>query len=199
MKRTWQLGMVALVLAVSLAVVASWWQHRQGTGDDGLPEGGNIALDSTVGAFSLGQLEENQLAVVFFGYTWCPDACPMSLGVVRQVRQQLSAAQRERLVPLMISVDPERDTLERLEEYLGFFGEDFIGATGSTAQLEDIARRYGVIWRKVATPDSSADYTIDHSVSLYLVDRDGKIVRRVLHSPTPGPLRAAVMEAFAER
>src|SRR5699024_10978664 len=123
----------------------------------------------------------------------------MSLGVVRQVRQQLSEAQRRRLVPLMISVDPERDTLERLEEYLGFFGEDFIGATGSTAQLEEIASRYGVIWRKVDTPDSSADYTIDHSVSLYLVNRDGKIVRRVLHSPTPGPLRAAVMEAFAER
>jgi protein SCO1/2 len=197
MRRTWQLGVVALILAASLALVAAWWQERQQDAD-GLPEGGDIALDSTIGAFSLSQLEDDQLAVVFFGYTWCPDACPMSLGVVRQVRQQLNEEQRQRLVPLMVSVDPERDTLERLEEYLGFFGEDFIGATGSTAQLEDIAERYGVIWRKVDTPDSSADYTIDHSVSLYLVNRDGKILRRVLHSPTPGPLRAALMEEFAE-
>lgn len=197
MKRTWQLGAVALILVAGLAAAVSWWYDRQQDAD-GLPQGGDIRLDSTIGAFSLDQLEDDQIAVVFFGYTWCPDACPMSLGVVRQVRKQLSEEQRQRIVPLMVSVDPERDTLERLEEYLGFFGEGFIGATGSTAELDDIAKRYGVIWRKVETPDSAADYTIDHSVSLYLVNRDGKVLQRVLHSPTPEPLLSALNEALGQ-
>lgn len=197
MRRTWQIGAAALILAAGLAAVIGGWYDRQQV-PDGLPEGGDIELDSTIGAFSLARLEEDQLAVVFFGYTWCPDACPMSLGVVRQVRQQLSDAQRRRVVPLMVSVDPERDSLERLEEYLGFFGEDFIGATGSPAELEELAERYAVIWRKVDTPDSAADYTIDHSVSLYLVNREGEILQRVLHSPTAGPLRAALMKELAE-
>lgn len=197
MKRTWQLGAVALILVAGLAAAVSWWYDRQQDAD-GLPQGGDIRLDSTIGAFSLDQLEDDQIAVVFFGYTWCPDACPMSLGVVRQVRKQLSEEQRQRIVPLMVSVDPERDTLERLEEYLGFFGEGFIGATGSTAELDDIAKRYGVIWRKVETPGSAADYTIDHSVSLYLVNRDGKVLQRVLHSPTPEPLLSALNEALGQ-
>ncbi|ATJ81092.1 SCO family protein [Halomonas beimenensis] len=187
-------GRIGLALgAALLAATAVWlgYQHWTG-GRDGLPEGGPIELPSTQGEFSLRQLDEDQLAVVFFGYTWCPDVCPMSLAVVRQARGALPEAQRERVVPLMVSVDPERDTLARLEEYLAYFGEAFIGATGSQAQLEDIAERYGVVWRKVETPDSALDYTVDHTASLYLVDAAGEIRRRVLHSPTPGPLQAAL-------
>ncbi|MGO2133044.1 MAG: SCO family protein [Halomonas sp.] len=193
MKRIWLWAGLAVVTVAIVVVLAGWWSDRQRS-VDGPPEGGDIALGSTVGDFSLSQLDEDQLAVVFFGYTWCPDACPISLGVLRQARQQLSEAQRERVVPLMVSVDPERDTLERLKEYLAFFGDGFIGATGSEAELKDIARRYQVVWRKVETPDSAADYTIDHSVSLYVVNRDGEILRRVLHSPRPEPLLSALKE-----
>lgn len=168
MKRTWLLAALAVVAVAGLVALAGWWGGSQRS-QDGPPEGGDIALGSTVGDFSLSQLDDDQLAVVFFGYTWCPDACPTSLGVVSQVRQQLGEEQRQRVVPLMVSVDPERDTLERLEEYLAFFGDGFVGATGSEAELKDIARRYQVVWRKVEAPDSAADYTIDHSVSLYVV------------------------------
>ncbi|MBB3230513.1 SCO family protein [Halomonas stenophila] len=197
MTRRWRSVMgagVALLLAVG-----GLWAYQQWVGrDEGLPAGGPIELPSTRGDFSLSQLEDDQLAVVFFGYTWCPDVCPMSLAVVRQVRQRMSPERRDRVVPLMVSVDPERDTLARLEEYLAYFGEDFIGATGSRAQLEEIAERYGVVWRKVETPESAMGYTVDHSASLYLVDRDGEIHRRVLHSPTPGPLQAALAAELGE-
>ena len=151
---------------------------------------------STQGDFSLTQLEEDQLAVLFFGYTYCPDVCPMSLAVVRQALAELEPAQRQRVVPLMVSVDPERDSLERLEEYLAFFGERFIGATGSQAQLKELAERYGVVWRKVEAPDSAMGYTIDHSSSLYLVDREGQIQRRVLYSPSHQGLLAALHETL---
>lgn len=169
------------------------WYLQQGAGSDNdSPPGGEVALPSTQGDFSLSQLGEDQLAVLFFGYTYCPDVCPMTLSVVRQALTGLDEAQRERVVPVMVSVDPERDTLERLEEYTAYFGDGIIGATGSKQQLEDIAERYGVLWRKVETPDSAMAYTIDHSSSLYLVDNEGEIRQRVLYSPVPNALRSAL-------
>ncbi len=195
MTRRWRyLAAGAIALSVLFGLLAhQWWS---GKGSEAELEGGPISLPSTRGEFALSQLDEDQLAVVFFGYTWCPDVCPMSLAVVRQVRQQLSDPRREQVVPVMISVDPERDTLSRLEEYLASFGEDFIGATGSIEQVEEIAERYGVVWRKVEAPESAMDYTVDHTASLYLVDRHGEIRRRVLHSPTPGPLKAALNDVL---
>lgn len=194
-RRSIWLGLGALLVVV--AVGLGLYQQLKGQAN-GEPQGGPIELPSTEGEFSLSQLDDDQLAVVFFGYTWCPDVCPMSLAVVRQVMERLDPEQRRRVVPLMVSVDPERDTLARLEEYLAFFGDAFIGATGSQEVLEELTQRYGVIWRKVETPDSAMDYTIDHSASLFLVDREGEIRRRVLHSPTSGPLQAALEQALAE-
>lgn len=184
-----------VLLVATLAVGAyAWYQQQTGQGDE--PVGGPLELPSTQGDFSLDQLEADQLAVIFFGYTQCPDVCPMNMAVMRQVMQSLDESQRRRIVPVMISVDPERDSLERLAEYVGNFGESFIGATGSLEQLEDIADRYGVVWRRVETPDSAMGYTVDHTASLFLVDRDGEIQRRVLYSPTSGALQAAVEEAL---
>lgn len=188
------LGAILVVMAVGIG----FYQQQLRDQSSGEPQGGPIDLPSTEGEFSLSQLDDDQLAVVFFGYTWCPDVCPMSLAVVRQVMGRLDPEQRRRVVPLMVSVDPERDTLARLEEYLGFFGEEFIGATGSEEVLEEVTQRYGVVWRRVETPDSAMAYTIDHSASLFLVDRNGEIRRRVLHSPTSGPLQAALVQALKE-
>ncbi|WP_290793621.1 SCO family protein [Halomonas sp.] len=197
MKRQGLWAGIALIVLM-LGVGGYGWLQQQigaGSGGNGLT-GGPIELPSTRGDFSLAELEEDQLAVVFFGYTYCPDVCPMSLAVVRRALAELDAADRERVVPLMISVDPERDTLERLAEYTGFFGDAFIGATGSEAQLEELAERYGVIWRRVETPESAMAYTIDHSSSLYLVDREGTILRRVLYSPAPHGLLSALGETL---
>ncbi|WP_416138758.1 SCO family protein [Halomonas sp. HK25] len=193
MKRQGLLASIALIVLVLVLAVGGygWFQQQFATSGNGLT-GGPIELPSTRGDFSLAELEEDQLAVVFFGYTYCPDVCPMSLAVVRRALAELDAADRDRVVPLMISVDPERDTLERLAEYIGFFGDAFIGATGSEAELEELAERYGVIWRRVETPESAMAYTIDHSSSLYLVDREGTILRRVLYSPAPHALLSAL-------
>lgn len=186
----------ALFLA-ALALGAYAWYQQASRPSDG-PVGGPVELPSTQGDFSLAQLEEDQLAVLFFGYTQCPDVCPMSMAVMRQVLQALDAEQRRRVVPVMISVDPERDTVERLREYVAYFGDAFIGATGSPEQLEAIAERYGVVWRRVETPDSAMGYTVDHTSSLFVVDREGDIRRRVLYSPTPGPLQTVIKEELGD-
>lgn len=197
MKRQGLWAGIALIVLMLGVGGYGWFQQQYGASGGGNgPTGGPIELPSTRGDFSLAQLGEDQLAVVFFGYTYCPDVCPMSLAVVRRALAELEAADRERVVPLLISVDPERDSLERLAEYTDFFGDAFIGATGSEAQLAEIAERYGVIWRRVETPESAMAYTIDHSSSLYLVDREGTILRRVLYSPAPHGLLSALDETL---
>ncbi|MDR5899280.1 SCO family protein [Halomonas vilamensis] len=178
----------ALFLLLVFVGALGLYRYMVAPDQSGEPIGGPIELPSTQGDFSLTQLGEDQFAVVSFGYTYCPDVCPMNQAVKKQALAQLTPEQRERVVPLMISVDPERDSIERLREYTGFFGEQFIGATGSQAQLEELAERYGVIWRRVEAKDSAMEYTIDHSASLYVVNREGDIVQRVLYSPTADAL-----------
>lgn len=188
-QRLWlALGAVAL----ALALVAVWWVQQSRVVDDGMPRGGPIALPSTAGEFTLAGLDDDQVAVVFFGYTHCPDVCPMSLAVMRQALARLDETERERVVPVLISVDPARDDLARLEAYLAHFGPQFIGATGNQTQLEAIGERYGVFWRKVDAGDATLGYTVDHSASLFIVNAQGRILQRVLYSPTPHALSAAL-------
>nr|WP_289143265.1 SCO family protein [uncultured Halomonas sp.] len=182
-----------LALLGVLVVAATLGLYQLGVGQENdEPQGGPIAMPSTQGDFSLTQLGDNEIAIVSFGYTYCPDVCPMNQAVKRQALAQLSDAQRERVVPVMITVDPERDTLDRMSEYMQFFGSKFIGLVGSQAQLTDVAERYGVIWRRVEAPESAMAYTIDHSASLFLVNREGEILQRVLYSPTPHGLVSAL-------
>ncbi|MBR2512832.1 MAG: SCO family protein [Halomonas sp.] len=184
------LGLGLLVALVIISLIGLYQTTLNS--DSGEPAGGAIEMPSTHGDFSLAQLNEGDIAIVSFGYTYCPDVCPINQAVKRQALAQLDEKQRERVLPLLITVDPERDTLSRMEEYMQFFGDEFIGLVGSTAQLEDVAARYGVIWRRVEAPDSAMSYTIDHSASLFLVNREGEILQRVLYSPTPHGLISAL-------
>nr|WP_289099036.1 SCO family protein [uncultured Halomonas sp.] len=180
---------LGLALLGVLVVAATLGLYQLGVGQESdEPQGGPIAMPSTQGDFSLTQLGDNEIAIVSFGYTYCPDVCPMNQAVKRQALAQLSDAQ----VPVMITVDPERDTLDRMSEYMQFFGSEFIGLVGSQEQLTDVAERYGVIWRRVEAPESAMAYTIDHSASLFLVNREGEILQRVLYSPTPHGLVSAL-------
>ncbi|CAH1042811.1 SCO family protein [Halomonas sp. TD01] len=188
-KSLW-LGLALILVMLTVSAIGLYQFAFQPDSDD--VTGGPIEMPSTQGDFSLSQLDEDDIAIVSFGYTYCPDVCPMNQAVKRQALAQLSDAQRERVVPVMVTVDPERDTLPRMEEYMQFFGDAFIGLVGSQEQLEDVAARYGVIWRRVEAPDSAMAYTIDHSASLFLVNRNGKILQRVLYSPAPHGLVSAL-------
>ena len=146
---------LGLALLGVLVVAATLGLYQLGVGQESdEPQGGPIAMPSTQGDFSLTQLGDDEIAIISFGYTYCPDVCPMNQAVKRQALAQLNDAQRERVVPVMITVDPERDTLARMSEYMQFFGEEFIGLVGNQAQLTDVAERYGVIWRRVEAPES---------------------------------------------
>jgi len=115
-----------------------------------------------------------QLVLLFFGYTHCPDACPTTLAQFKQVRAQLGS-QADRVRFVFITVDPERDTPERLRQYLAAFDPAFIGLTGATADLEAVWKGYGVYREKRAVGGTAAGYLMDHTARIYAVDARGNL------------------------
>ncbi|HJY38524.1 MAG TPA: SCO family protein [Steroidobacteraceae bacterium] len=125
---------------------------------------------------------------VFFGFTSCPDVCPVTMSALAQTRKLLAdlpEPSRPRVV--MISVDPERDTPERLAAYVKGFDPAFVGATGTKPAIDELAQRMGVL---VATrPLDGDNYTVDHSTSVFLVGPDGAL--RALFSAPHEPDKIA--------
>jgi protein SCO1 len=110
---------------------------------------------------------------VFFGFTSCPDVCPLTMAALTETNKLLANVP-ERLRPqlVMISVDPERDTPERLAGYVRAFDPTFVGATGTKAAIDELAQRMGVLVAKRPIEDS---YTVDHTTSVFLIDPDGAL------------------------
>jgi protein SCO1/2 len=112
--------------------------------------------------------------LVFFGYTYCPDVCPSTLQVVSQALDKLGP-KAERIAPIFITVDPERDTPQQLALYLQSFHPRLVGLTGTRAEIDaalDAYRVRGV--RKRVDPKSTAGYTVDHPAQIYVMGPDGK-------------------------
>jgi protein SCO1/2 len=113
-------------------------------------------------------------SLVFFGFTSCPDACPLTMTALAQTNQLLAdlpAERRPRVV--MISVDPQRDTPERLAAYVKAFDPTFTGATGTKAAIDELAQRMGVM--AATRPIEGGSYTVDHTSSVFLIDPDGAL------------------------
>ncbi|MBM4191625.1 MAG: SCO family protein [Gammaproteobacteria bacterium] len=115
---------------------------------------------------------KDQITLVFFGFTRCPDVCPTTLMRLRQVRDSLGEDADEVQV-LLVSVDPERDTPDRLGAYVKSFDESFIGLRPEPATLEKVVEAFGAIAVKV--PTKGDDYTIDHSATIYVYDRQSRL------------------------
>jgi len=122
--------------------------------------------------FQLSDLD-NQVVVMFFGYTGCPDVCPVTLTEFLQIRSKLGDAAEE-VSFVFITVDPERDTTERMRKYLTNFDPEIIGLTGERGELEPVWADYGVYQAK-AKGGSEANYLVDHSSRVYVIDADGNL------------------------
>ncbi len=135
--------------------------------------GRNWRLPDTTGAERTAKDYTGKVAAVFFGFIQCPDVCPTTLAELAQVRQELGD-DADRLQVLFITVDPERDTPEIVEQYVTQFDPSFVGLRGDTEQLAAAARAFKVFYAKVPTQDGS-NYTMDHSAGLYLFGPDGDV------------------------
>ena len=186
----------ALVAAVLLA-----WIPPAGAGDPPGPPGppgGEFTLDSTRGPVDVGDLE-GKVVMLFFGYTSCPDVCPLSLAKISACLSSLGAEQAQDVGALFITLDPGRDTAERMHQYAGFFHPGIIGLTGSKGTIDELTARYGVTYERRQSPESALGYTISHSDTILLLDRDGVLVDRVGNDEGNESLRGKVLELLARR
>lgn len=112
-------------------------------------------------------------ALVYFGYTHCPDVCPETMARLMQVLEKLPAADAKQVRILFISVDPARDTPEALHAYVGAFDAEHIrGLTGTNAQVEALAKRYRIAYQ-MEKRDPKGNYEVTHSSAVYIFDRAG--------------------------
>ena len=138
--------------------------------------GGPFALTYHHGNSVTDQSYAGKYLLVFFGYTYCPDVCPTELLVLGQTLDLLGA-KAARLQALFISVDPERDTVEKLAEYVPNFHPDLVGLTGTLEQVKNAARAYRVFFRKSPATADEEDYLVDHTSLVYLMDPAGEFAR----------------------
>ncbi len=148
----------------------------QRTNSVGAYQASGIGGPFKLAASSGGELSSDDLKgtpfLVFFGYTHCPDVCPETVSDVTTWLDALGPEGKE-VKALFISIDPERDSVASLKDYLSSFSERIVGLTGTPDEIAQVAKEYRVYYAKHPTKDG--DYTMDHSAVIYLMDRDGKL------------------------
>jgi protein SCO1/2 len=175
--KTRKLALVVSVAAVFVGVLAAvlipnlrpWGHTYAGTLIDPPHSVEDFTLTDQHGqAFRLSD-ERNRLVLIYFGYTYCPDVCPMTLADMLRVKQILRS-KAEAITFLMITVDPERDSPKALGQRLTVFDPNFVGLTGDKATLQRVWNDFGVYVEREETQGRAAGYLMAHSASLYLVD-----------------------------
>jgi protein SCO1/2 len=132
----------------------------------------DFTLQSAQGPVSLSSFR-GQLVVLYFGYTSCPDLCPTTLAVLRQAVEALGD-QAQAVQVIFISVDWKKDTPEALSQYVAHFNPDFLGLTGSEAQIDSVTKDFGIFYL-LNVPGENGFYSVDHTASLQVLDRQGRL------------------------
>lgn len=121
-----------------------------------------------------------KIRLVYFGFLSCPDVCPTTFQTISQSLKNLSAKEQSEIEILYIDVDPERDTFVSIKKYLDYFREGIIPLTGSQDELKQVSILFNASFSKIPI-DSDMKYTIDHTTSVYVVDREGIYVDKIPH------------------
>jgi protein SCO1/2 len=193
MQPRYLIALIALLSGLLFWLLFVWQpasETERGSTINQPPQGGDFSLQGPQGSVGLEDFR-GKIVLLYFGYTWCPDICPTTLAVFSAVLNEMEEAERSKVQPIFISVDPARDTIKRLEEYSQYFHEKMIGVTGEPEVVEEVAALYGVAFRAVA-PDESGNYAVDHSADSYLIDQRGQLVKRLPHGISGESLLAEI-------
>ena len=168
-----------LLLVAAVAGGVLWYESNQVPGlgrvvTTGQADvGGPFQLTDQHGKRTGDQDFRGRYMLIYFGYSFCPDVCPTTLAVIAQALDKLGERSHQ-VVPIFITIDPERDTPKVLNDYMKAFGPSFVGLTGSATEIKDVEKRYRVYAVKKPLPGGS--YGMDHSSVIYLMGPDGKMV-----------------------
>lgn len=147
--------------------------------------GGRFMLQNHNGQIITDQDYRGKFMLITFGYTYCPDICPTNLVNMSEALAHLDS-NADKIAPLFVTVDPSRDTAERLRDYVSHFDERLIGLTGSQPLIDNIIKRYKVI-AEIHKPKNwqDEDYLVDHSASIYLMSPGGQFLVKFAHGMDP--------------
>lgn len=134
--------------------------------------------------------------VVYFGYSFCPDICPAALYNMTQAFNEMTPQELKQLVPLFITIDPERDTVANLKTYMQNFHPSLVALTGSQEQLNKVIKSYHVYAKKAKPDGTSTEYLLDHSSIVYVMDRQGRFITSFNHQTEPEVIRATLRRAM---
>jgi len=187
------------VLAAAAAILAAFFAfptvfERPRVMVSGIADvGGPFTLTAHTGERVSDNAFRGQFMLVAFGFTHCPDVCPAELQVMTAALESMGQA-ADRVQPLFITIDPERDTAARLADYMAHFHPRLIGLTGSADEVANVADAYRVWYEKVQE-DGSADYAMDHTSIMYLMGPDGEFVQHFSFGTSADTLAKALRTA----
>lgn len=150
--------------------------------------GGPFELVKHTGETVTDEAFKGRHMLIYFGFTYCPDICPSSLQIMSAALEELDPATLEKVTPIFVTVDPERDTPELMAEYVSNFHPKMIGLTGTPEQIAGAVKAYRVFAQKQKTGDGPDEYTMDHSSFYYLVGPDGNFLTHFNHGVAPEKL-----------
>jgi len=114
-----------------------------------------------------------KIVLLFFGYTSCPDVCPTTMAELKQALEKIGA-KADQVQVVYVTVDPQRDTPERVQEYVNHFNSDFVGLSGSESELAKVWNDYG-IFREIVEGTSAAGYLVNHTARVTMIDQQGNL------------------------
>jgi protein SCO1/2 len=165
--------LLALLSAAAVASAAQSAGFRAGVFDP--PRAApDFELPGSTGAPVRLSQYRGKVVALAFGFTYCPRICPVTLANLSRAFETLGTAAGGAQV-VFVSVDPERDTPERMREFLDFFNPTFVGATGTPGQLEAVRREFGISAEKAVSQNAKLGYEVHHSSFVYLIDRQGRL------------------------
>ncbi|NKB50460.1 MAG: redoxin domain-containing protein [Alphaproteobacteria bacterium] len=200
MKKSTRIGILLAVLVIAVgAGLAQWLVIRN---DDvtkaasglitSVEIGGPFALTDHTGKQVTEKDYLGNFTLVFFGYTFCPDVCPTELGDIALALDELGD-DSVAVTPVMISIDPERDTPEVLSQYVSLFHERLIGLTGSPEAIKQVADAYRIFYKRVDDPDYSY-YLMDHTSFVYLLDPEGNVASLLRYGTSPEEMASIIRQ-----
>jgi cytochrome oxidase Cu insertion factor (SCO1/SenC/PrrC family) len=184
------LVIACLIAIVGLAGLVGWRLYLKGTGQEAgvVAIGGPFSLVDQDGKTVTDADFKGQLTLVYFGYTFCPDACPTALGTITAALNKLGS-DADKVTPIVITIDPQRDTPQVMKDYAANFHPRLRALTGSAEQVTAAAHAYRVYFAKADSADPQ-HYLMDHSTIIYLMDRDGQYLAHFGPEATPDDIVA---------
>ena len=187
---------VAAAIAVAACTPGSAPVQFANSDITGADYGRDFQLTDHTGASRTLADYRGKVVTLFFGYTQCPDVCPTNLSTMSEV-MRLLGPDAERTQVLFMTVDPERDTIELLRNYVPAFDPRFVGLFGTLEQTAAVAREFKIMYRKSGDVDGP-NYTVDHSAGTYVFDPAGRLRLYVRHGAAAADIAGDIKQLLAQ-